>query len=92
MSAFRSDLGDDTDDNARTPLLKKASSTSHTLSEWMTFSLQDWFGWEILSALTALLSLAAIAAVLAAYDSSSLPDWPSAITVGLSSFLARRSM
>lgn len=82
MSAFNGDQGDGTDDNPQTPLLKNASSTSHSLSEWLALVFQDWFGWEIISALVALLSLAAIASVLAAYDSSSLPDWPSVITVG----------
>ena len=76
------------DDNDRTPLLHKAaSSTSRSvLTDWIASFFQDWFGWEILAALVALLSLGAVAAVLAAYDSSSLPDWPSVITVCFCAF------
>ena len=42
--------------------------------------------WEIFSVLVAVLSLVPIISILAVYDSSSLPDWPSVITVGHSSF------
>ena len=71
-------------DGVRTPLLKKVSSHTDSLSQKLSLLFQDWFLWELLSALLALLSLVAIVCVLAAYDSSSLPDWPSAITVGFS--------
>ena len=78
------DPDDGQDDGVHTPLLKKASRHTDSLSQKVSLLFQDWFMWELLSAVLALLSLVAIVCVLAAYDSSSLPDWPSVITVGFS--------
>ena len=86
MPASSADHDDGHGDNARTPLLKKASSHTNSLSREVSLLFQDWFMWELLSALLALLSLVAIVCVLVVYDSSSLPDWPSVITVGFFHF------
>lgn len=50
---------------------------------------QDSFMFELISALLALLSLTVIVSVLACYNESALPDWPSIFTVG--STLSRSS-
>ena len=71
-------------DSARTPLLKKAARHTNSFSHRVSLLFQDWFLWEVLSAVLALLSLIAIVGILLAYDASSLPDWPSSITVGFS--------
>ena len=73
----------DSDDNVHTPLLKSISSTSYPSSwtERVATSFQDWFSWDLLSAAVATVSIVAIIILLAVFDNSSLPDWPSIITV-----------
>jgi len=70
--------------DAQTPLLKKTVATSNSLLHAIALSFQDWFSWEILSAITATVAVAAIIIILAVYDESSLPDWPSVFTARVS--------
>lgn len=82
MSSARLDDHDHENDDPRTPLLKTPPAAVLSKSpEWIASAFQNWFGWELISAVVAVVSLGAVAGVLAAYDGSSLPDWPSAITV-----------
>ena len=93
MSSPQLNDDNESNDNPRTPLLKKAANPITTTAtnvlskskskspEWIASAFQNWFGWEIISAVVAVVSLGAVAGVLATYDGSSLPDWPSAITV-----------
>lgn len=69
------------DVNAHTPLLTKSLPKSASLSRKISLLLQDWWLWEILSALVAILATTAIIVILVLFDGSSLPDWPNAITV-----------
>ena len=70
--------------NSYTPLLnpitlsKKGVTAS---SNRLSLSFQDWFSWDLVSAFTASLSMVAIVIILAIFDGSSLPDWPSIFTV-----------
>ncbi len=64
-----------------TPLLQRASSQHSSLSQTMSGLLHDWWLYEILGAAIAVLAILAIGVILVAYDSSSLPDWPSVFTV-----------
>lgn len=41
----------------------------------------NWWLWEMVSAGTAFLAIVVIIIILAIFDQSSLPDWPSAVTV-----------
>ena len=70
------------DEDSRTPLLKQSIPRTASLSRKISLLLQDWWLWEILSALTALISSTVIIVILVIFDSSSLPDWPSVFTVG----------
>lgn len=76
------EVGDVVD--SHTPLLnsnalsKKGFTAS---SKRLSLSFQDWFSWDLASAFTASLSMAAIVILLAIFDGSSLPDWPSIFTV-----------
>ena len=70
------------DEDSRTPLLKQSIPRPASLSRKISLLLQDWWLWEILSALTALISSTVIIVILVIFDSSSLPDWPSVFTVG----------
>ena len=69
------------DSNSNTPLLKSAGTGSECRTQSIAKSFQDWFSWELLSATIAGLSMTAIVTVLAIFDDSSLPDWPSVFTV-----------
>ena len=69
------------DVDSRTPLLKQSFQKPPSLSHKLSLLLQDWWLWEILSALTALISSTVIIVILILFDSSSLPDWPSVFTV-----------
>lgn len=72
--------------DSATPLLQKTFTQTRSLPQRLTLALQNWFLWEILSATTAVVAMAITVIVLAIYDSSSLPDWPSSITVGSTAF------
>ena len=67
--------------DSQTPLLRKALPKPASVKNKIALLLQDWWLWEILSALTAILATTAIILILVIYDSSSLPDWPSVFTV-----------
>ena len=69
------------DADSRSPLLKQSVPRPASLSRKISLLLQDWWLWEILSALTALISSTVIIVILVIFDSSSLPDWPSVFTV-----------
>lgn len=69
------------DVDSGTPLLKQSVPRPASLSRKLSLLLQDWWLWEILSALTALISSTVIIVILVIFDSSSLPDWPSVFTV-----------
>ncbi|KAK0507926.1 hypothetical protein JMJ35_009815 [Cladonia borealis] len=75
-------MSDDAQDvDSRTPLLKQSVPRPASLSRKISSLLQDWWLWEILSALTALISSTVIIVILVIFDSSSLPDWPSVFTI-----------
>ena len=75
-------MSDDAQDvDFRTPLLKQSVPRPASVSRKISLLLQDWWLWEILSALTALISSTVIIVILVIFDSSSLPDWPSVFTV-----------
>ena len=70
------------DEGEDSPLLPKdLGKWSSSLISKLGLSFQDWFSWELVSALVALVSVSAIIVVLAIFDNSSLPDWPSIFTV-----------
>lgn len=70
------------DADSRTPLLKKSLHKSATVSKRVALLFQNWWLWEILSATTAVIAINVIVIILVCFDQSSLPDWPSAFTVG----------
>lgn len=67
--------------NYTTPLLKASDSQSSSILQSVGKLLQDWWLWEVIASLTSLLSITAITVILIIYNSSSLPDWPSFLTV-----------
>lgn len=67
--------------DSQIPLLKKPIPEPAAASKRIALLVQDWWLWEIVSALTAATAIAVIVTVLVAFDQSSLPDWPSAFTV-----------
>lgn len=70
--------------NSHTPLLNSNALSKKVLpasSKRLSLSFQDWFSWDLASAFTASLSMVAIVIILAIFDGSSLPDWPSIFTV-----------
>lgn len=69
------------DVDPRTPLLKRVMPKPALLSHKISLLLQDWWLWEILSAIVAILATTVIILILVLYDNSSLPDWPSVFTV-----------
>lgn len=83
--AAHHDDGHNQDDDFRTPLLKKGMPKPAVVSNRISLLLQDWWLWEILSAIVAVLATSAIVVILVLYDNSSLPDWPSVFTVRCSS-------
>lgn len=68
--------------DVRTPLLKHGVPEAASLPRKIALLFQDWWLWEILSALIAILSSTLIVVILIIFDSSALPDWPSVFTVG----------
>ena len=84
-------------DNSMTPLLKDQTlDPDSSLFSKAAALLQDWWLWELLGSGTSILAMTAIVVILAIYDSSSLPDWPSSITINstisLFSTIAKLSM
>ena len=69
------------DANSQTPLLKRPLPKPATLLARITLLFQNWWLWEIISAITAVLAFTVIIVILAIFDQSSLPDWPSVFTV-----------
>ena len=67
--------------DAQTPLLRKSFQKSAAASTKLALLLQDWWLWEILSAITAVIATMVIIVILILFDRSSLPDWPSVFTV-----------
>lgn len=67
--------------HCRTPLLINAGARQASIKQRIVLLLQDWWLWELLSALIALFATVAIITILVLYDGSPLPDWPSAFTV-----------
>lgn len=67
--------------DAQTPLLRKSLQKSAAVSTKIALLLQDWWLWEILSAITGLVAIIVIIVILVLFDQSSLPDWPSVFTV-----------
>lgn len=67
-----------------TPLLMSPSSHHTSIVEKIISLLSNWWLWEILGAVTCLIAVFMIVLVLAVFDGSSRPDWPSIITACLS--------
>lgn len=72
------------DAHPQTPLLSKSISKTAAIGEKTAVLLQDWWLWELASAVVASLATIAILLILLLYDGSSLPDWPSVFTVRIS--------
>lgn len=72
---------DEQDASSQTPLLKRPPRKPATVLARINLLLQNWWLWEILSAITAVLAFVAIIIVLVNFDQHSLPDWPSVFTV-----------
>ena len=72
---------DERDANSQTPLLKRFVPKPATASKRVSLLFQDWWLWEIVSAIVAVLAILVIIVILVAFDQSSLPDWPSVFTV-----------
>ena len=64
-----------------TPLLRRSLHAKASSSGKVSLLLQDWWLWELLSAVTATVATSAIVTVFVVFDGSALPDWPSVITV-----------
>lgn len=69
------------DANSQTPLLKRPLPKPATLVARIILLFQNWWLWEIVSAITAVLAVTVIIIILVVYDQCSLPDWPSVFTV-----------
>lgn len=69
------------DAHSQTPLLSKSIPKPASIREKVAVLLQDWWLWELASAVVASLAFIAILLILLLYDGSSLPDWPSVFTV-----------
>ncbi len=82
--ANRSPRSDEHNADSRTPLLIKSVPKPASISQRIALLLQDWWLWELASVSIALLATIAIIVILALYDGSSLPDWPSVFTVRMS--------
>ena len=79
---MESRIGRDYESADNIPLLnnnttRRASSTANRLGSLF----QDWWLWEVVGATTCVLALSVIIIILAVFDASSLPDWPSVFTV-----------
>ena len=72
---------DELDADPQTPLLKRSAPEGSSASRRISLRFQNWWLWEIVSAITAALSIIAIIIILVAFDQRSLPDWPSVFTV-----------
>ena len=69
------------EEDARIPLLNGSPFQRNSKPQSVSSLLQDWWLWELLSALVASLATTAIIVILLIYDSSPLPDFPSVFTV-----------
>lgn len=69
------------DANSQTPLLKRTFPKPATLLAKTILLFQNWWLWEIVSAVTAVLTVTVIIVILVVFDQCSLPDWPSVFTV-----------
>ena len=78
-SSHIDDHAQDTD--SQTPLLKGSLPKSATVARRISLLFQNWWLWEIISATTAVLAIMVIVIILVVFDQSSLPDWPSVLTV-----------
>ncbi|KAL2048120.1 hypothetical protein N7G274_000031 [Stereocaulon virgatum] len=67
--------------DSQTPLLKRSVPKPASRGHAISLLLQDCWLWEIFSALTAISATSAIILLLVFFDSSSLPNWPSIITI-----------
>ena len=72
---------DERDVNSQTPLLSESLNTAISASGNISLLFQNWWLWEILSAGTAITAIAVIIIILAVFNQSALPDWPSVFTV-----------
>ena len=75
----------DGDGNVLTPLLPTEATRRSISMTRLSVLLQDWWLWEIVSVVTCLLAIVVVILILAIFDSSSRPDWPSIINVGFKS-------
>lgn len=76
------DYGNGIAADTRMPLLNNdASRRTTSTAKKLGGLFQDWWLWEVMGATTCLLALSVIIVILAVFDSSSLPDWPSVFTV-----------
>lgn len=73
-----SELDESNDPTA--PLLKSQSSYHTRIVEKIASLLSNWWLWEILGAIICLIAFSMIVLLLAIFDGSSRPDWPSIIT------------
>ncbi len=72
---------DERDADSRTPLLKRSVPKPPTALKEVSLLFQNWWMWEIVSAIVAVLAIVVIIVILVGFDQSSLPDWPSVFTV-----------
>ena len=73
---------DERDADSQTPLLKRIVLKPPTALKRVSLLFQNWWMWEIVSAIVAVLAIIVIIVILVGFDQSSLPDWPSVFTVG----------
>ena len=74
---------DERDADVQTSLLNKYTFQPATVSQRAALLFQDWWLWEIASALIAVLAITVIIVILVVFDQDSLPDWPALFTVRL---------
>lgn len=72
---------DEQDTHSQSPLLRAYHKQPIPASPKIPLLFQNWWLWEIVSASTAFLAIVVIIIILAVFDQSSLPDWPSVLTV-----------
>ncbi len=73
---------DERDADSQTPLLKRfVHKPPPTVLKRVSLLFQNWWMWEIVSAIVAVLAIVVIIVILVGFDQSSLPDWPSIFTV-----------
>lgn len=81
---------DEQDTHSRIPLLRASHNESIPASQKVPLLFRNWWLWEIVSAGTAFLAIVVIIIILAIFDQSSLPDWPSMFTVRSSDLLPHK--